>query len=74
MFFTSLGLHRLKTQFSPEIDGGNSETTVALSFGPDSTILVLGSSTNNVPLAFAPDNVNLIVSAVETSVPLTLQV
>jgi hypothetical protein len=74
MFFATLGLHRLKTQFSPNIDGGNSETTVELSLGPDSTTLVLGSNTNTVPLAFSPSDVNLIVSTVETTVPLTLQV
>jgi hypothetical protein len=74
MFFAGLGLHRLKTQFSPDIDGGNSETTVDLSLGPDSTILVLGSNTNTVPLAISPADGNLIVSIVETAVPLTLQV
>jgi hypothetical protein len=73
MFFPGLGLHRLKTQFFSDIDGGNSETTVGLSLGPDSTILVLGSNTNTVPLAFSPADVNLIVSTVETTVPLTLQ-
>jgi hypothetical protein len=69
MFFAGLGLHRLKTQFSPDIDGGNSETTVGLSLGPDSTILVLGSNTNDIPLSFEVET-NLVLGSNTNTVPL----
>jgi hypothetical protein len=73
MFFPTYGLHRLKTQFSPDIDGGNSETTVGFSLVPDSTILVLGANTNTVPLAFSPDinlQTTLVLGSNTNTVPL----
>ena len=75
MFFARLGLHRLKTQFSPNIDGGNSETTVDLSLGSDSTMLVLGANTNTVPLAFSPDinlQTTLVLGSDTNTVPLAV--
>lgn len=68
MFFASLGLHRIKTQFSPNIDGGNTETTVDLSLGPDSTILVLGANTNDIPMSFNVET-NLVLGSNTNTVP-----
>jgi hypothetical protein len=71
MFFPSYGLHRLKTQFSPDIDGGTSETTVDLSLGADGTILVLGSNINNISLIFNVES-NLVLGSNTNTVPLVL--
>ena len=50
------------TYDSPDIDGGNSETTVDLSLGPDSTILVLGANTNDIPISFDAET-NLVLGS-----------
>ena len=70
MFFATYGLHRLKTQFSPDIDGGSSETTVGLSLGPDSTILVLGANTNDILLTFDVES-NLVLGTDTAAIPIS---
>jgi hypothetical protein len=67
MFFPTLGLHRL---LSPDIDGGNSETTVELSLDSNSTILVLGNDFNDVSLSLGPES-NLILGTTNNDVSWT---
>ena len=72
MFFPTLGLHRLKTTFSPEIVGSETASVIDIGLSSDGTILVLGNTETTVPLTFSGQS-SLILGNTEVDVAISLQ-